>query len=91
MAQVFTSLMFTGFIIGPETRSFAVLPVWAGEVDALSIYPQAGIPGVILRLDNIRTQRYVETNEWRWRLLFDVTNLSGFGVVYEVYWTRIFP
>ena len=90
MGQVFTALMTKGFIGGHTTLAINVWPVWNGEVDVLSAYPTDGVPGVEIQVRNIRYQRYVEGTEWRWRLLFDLANLSGNSVVFEVHWSRMF-
>lgn len=89
MAQQKTEHLLSGFLF-KGTDSFTIWPVDLGEAHVFSAYPVRGSLGAEFRVKNIRYQRYQENNANRWRVNFEVENMTGPGVAYELFWTRIF-
>lgn len=89
MAQQKTEHLLSGFLF-KGTDSFTIWPVDLEEAHIFSAYPVWGSLGAEFLVKNIRYQRYQENNANRWRVNFEVENMTGPGVAYELFWTRIF-
>jgi len=86
MAQDIYKLIEHGFITGKTTLTFNVGDFKNGEVHGVTAYPTDGVAGVKLQVSNIRySKKVLPPNQWVWVMSFDLTNLSGNGVVFELY------
>jgi hypothetical protein len=84
MAQLFAS----GFIHGGETIEWYAWGFPEGEVQTFTPYPMDGVPGVRLVIQKVRYDRLPVSPPWQWRVAFDLVNLDGNAIVYDIWWTR---
>ena len=82
---------FTGFIHSGETLPWEIGIANMGEVVAVAAYPTDGVPEVTLQVQNLRFTRWIDPSStgesrssWRWTASFEIVNLGGNGVDYEL-------
>ena len=75
-----------GFITGNTTITMGLQYFKKGEVHAITAYPTDGVPGIELQVSNLRYEKFVLPNfQWVWIMWFELANLGGNGVVYDMY------